>query len=155
VARAPSPWPRLYQGTPSGVPTRAQTACGLQPLRYVIQFKSSADGRIEIVRRLLRQSALNRILRDVFFYSRAVLRIVNSHLGKSSLPDRRHESQLFARSKCESAFDALDCTLDGHLPFYRDQDVKVVGHHYEIVKKIPTFVAVVTQDFGKQFCGTM
>jgi hypothetical protein len=78
-----------------------------------------------------------------------MLRVINPHLGKSSLPDGCSEAKLFPRAERKAAFDELDCALNSHLAFDGYHDVKVVGHDDEIVQEIFVLIAVVMEDLDE------
>jgi hypothetical protein len=94
---------------------------------------------------LLDQSGANRIVEDVTSMIGEVFRVVNSMVAKTLLPDwnlvRLSEAIRVA------AFDELDRALEGTIWCGRDQQVEVVRHDDELVKKNSSLSTIVEENF--------
>src|SRR5690349_5898840 len=86
-------------------------------------------------------------------YSHCLLkrvRVERPPLGKTFLPHRSPEAQLFARPKGESSFDELNSAFNCHVRREADQNMEMIGHDHKFMKKILALLAVMVQDVHEQ-----
>ena len=100
---------------------------------------------------LLHDASDNRILSDVIRMSPIVCRIPNAMIHVPSLPYLYVQPEFLSDPIGESALNEL------HSPFQCDrsgceEEMKVIGHDYELVKQEFVFAAVVEKGVYEQLC---
>lgn len=75
--------------------------------------------------------------------------IANAMICKTFLPDFQIAKPLLSGRMRESALDELNGMLDRDLN-WRDNNVQMIGHYNELVKKVFSVGAVMEESFDKQ-----
>lgn len=78
------------------------------------------------------------------------LRIENTDLGESFLPDGSAEAQFLSCPKCEATLHKLHSALDCHARTNGDHEVEVIGHDYERMQSKFSCCTVVAKRLEKQ-----
>lgn len=100
---------------------------------------------------LLPAVALNSSLpRDVITMLLPASLVLDTHLGKTKLPDFAAIARCLLQPVREAALDELHGALDGRIATDRQQQMNVVWHHYEIVHLKFLCCCVGTKDVDEQ-----
>src|ERR1035441_1820011 len=98
-------------------------------------------GGIRTFLRALAESFSHGIVVDIGNVNGIIIRIPDTMILKSLLPDFHIRAKFLLRSEGESAFDELNCFLQAGL--WGDEHVKVVRHDHKFMKKIGRFPIVI------------
>jgi len=99
---------------------------------------------------LVHESTLDRILVDIVGVVQKVLRVADSVVGKSTLPDLFCASDDRAKRVRVSTFDELNGMFERDVVSRRDEKMDVLGHYDESMKLKAVFAAVSTDRLEEQ-----
>src|ERR1700731_2353377 len=107
-------------------------------------------GRIRIVCCCLHEETLHRVRMNIFTHSQEGLPLMHPDLRKPFLPNWGAEPKFASCPKGKTALDQLNRLFHSHLAAQRDEQMEVVGHNYEFVKKILPLFAIVIEHFDEK-----
>ena len=96
----------------------------------------------------------HRIVPNVFGHSYISVGTRHAHFGKSSLPDRKSESEFASCPKCESAFYELHRFPDADVLIDCEQQVEMVGHDDEFVETKFLLRTIVIENADEEASGS-
>src|SRR5437868_7718439 len=79
-----------------------------------------------------------------------LFRITNPMIAKAGLPDHKRCLKFFLHTIRESPFYELHCFLQRDLWRGRDEQMKVIGHDYELMKKKTLLLTTVLEYIHQQ-----